>query len=193
MSCLRLIPVLLGILFLPLHAVCEEDDPSDSGAYQWVDDNGTVHFTDNSMNIPQKKMNKVRRRASLKGSVSPSSPPHESSSAGATIRLKPMMYGGHDENWWRGRFAGLGAQIQKIKDAIPEKEARLRELHFKKVASNAVGMSAGVSGNPRQNKTAYLSLHAEIKADEERMASLEKELEDLKREASSFGVPQAWQ
>ena len=193
MKYLMLLPLFLGIVFLSRLAVCGEESLSESGTYQWVDDNGSVHFTDNPMNIPVKKLKNTRKRPSVQGKVSQDPVSRVSSSSGYVTQLSPMLYGGHNEAWWRARFAGLKSQIQGIKDGMPAKEVRLKELHFKKVTSNAFGMSPGVSGNPRQRKTAYLGLHAEIEADKERLANLESELENLKREAASLGVPSRWQ
>lgn len=190
---LRYIPLFLTVVFLPPVAVCEETGAGDASTYQWVNDNGTVSFTDDPMKIPARKLNKARRRASVSNQTASSPVPRESSAAAPATQLKPMQYGGHGESWWRGRFAGLRSQIQAIKDAAPDKEVRLKELHFKKVASNSMGMSPGVSGNPRKNKVAYLNLYNEIAADKERLAYLERELEDLRREASSIGVPSSWQ
>lgn len=82
--------------------------------------------------------------------------------------------------------------MQTIKDAVPDKEARLKELHFKKVTSNSVGMSPGVSGNPRKNRLAYLDLYAEIETDKKLLAALEKELEILETDAARAGVPLEW-
>jgi len=193
MKYLTLLPLFLGIVFMSRLAVCGEESLSESGTYQWVDDNGSVHFTDNPMNIPVKKMKSTRKRPSVQGKVSQDPVSRVSSSSGYVTQLSPMHYGGHNEEWWRARFARLKSQIQGIKNGMPAKEDRLKELHFKKVTSNSFGMSPGVSGNPRQRKTAYLDLHAEIEADKARLANLESELENLKREAASLGVPSSWQ
>lgn len=193
MQRLMLIPLFLTVVFLPSVAVCEETGTADSSTFQWVNENGTVSFTDDPMRIPARELKKARRRASVTGQTATRPVPQGSPAAAPATQLRPMQYGGHGEAWWRGRFAGLRSQIQAIKDAVPHKEVRLKELHFKKVASNCIGMSPGVSGNPRKNKVAYLSLHNEITTDKERLANLERELEDLRREASSIGVPSSWQ
>jgi len=160
--------------------------------YQWVDEGGTVTFTDNPMSMPGKYAKKVKKRESIRGDPMPAAVRDDAPLMRRGVTSKIERYGGHDENWWRGRFGDLRSNIQAIKDSLPEKEARLRGLHFKKVASNSVGMSPGCSGNPRRNKVAYLDLHAEIQADKEHLATLEKELEMLEIDAARAGVPLEW-
>jgi len=190
----QLPPLFLIIVFLPVIAVgadnrTVEDDP---GTYQWVDDNGTVNFSDNPMSIPGKYVKKSRKRKSVQSDTVPTVMRHTNPEGNREATLRKELYGGHEENWWRARFSELRARIQTIKDAGPEKEARLKSLHFKKVASNSVGMSPGVSGNPRKNRMAYLSLHDEIEADKKQVAALEKELESLESDAARAGIPLEW-
>jgi hypothetical protein len=188
----QLITLLLGVVLVPVPAICSNDAYLESGTYQWVDESGTVNFTDNPMSVPGKYAKKANKRDSVRGEPVPATVRNDAPVRNRAMNSKSELSGGHDENWWRGRFSELRSHIQAIKDAAPEKEARLKGLHFKKVASNSVGMSPGVSGTPRKNKAAYLDLHAEIQADKERLAVLEKELDALEIGAARAGVPLEW-
>ena len=188
----QLIPLFIGVLIIPVLAICSNDATIDSETYQWVDESGTVNFTDNPMSMPGKYAKKAKKREAIRGEPVPAAMRNDAPVTNGTVTSKSELYGGHDESWWRGRFGGLRSNIQAIMDAAPEKESRLKGLHFKKVASNSVGMAPGCSGNPRRNKQAYLDLHAEIQADKERLAALEKELEMLEIDAARASVPLEW-
>ena len=47
------------------------------------------------------------------------------------------IYGGHDEQWWRGQFSAPRAEIEKIKMDMESKQQKLKELHYKNVISNS--------------------------------------------------------
>jgi hypothetical protein len=159
---------------------------------QWTDDSGTVSYSDNPMSVPKKYENKVKKKDSITGEAAPNQVRNEGSVKKRQMGSDRQLYGGHDESWWRSQYLNLRSQIKIIKEAAPEKEARLKELHYKKVVSNSTGMSPAAFGNPRKGKEAYLELYQEINADKEKLVELEKKLERLEDEASREQVPLEW-
>jgi hypothetical protein len=192
--CFQLLPLFLVVVFPPVTAICADNSSIDAepAVYQWVDDNGTVNFSDNPMRIPGKYSKKIKKRQSIQSDTLPTEFSRHKPVEKQAETSRKEQYDGHEEGWWRARYRELRTQMQTIKDAVPDKEARLKELHFKKVTSNSVGMSPGVSGNPRKNRLAYLDLYAEIETDKKLLAALEKELEILETDAARAGVPLEW-
>jgi hypothetical protein len=186
------IATILGFCFIPTSTVCAAPDGADSGLYQWTDESGTVNFSDNSRNIPAKYEKGVKIRDSMKAESAPGQAQNKVTEKTQPATQAVPLYGGHDEKWWCSRFADLNAKIRTIKGTLSEEKEKLKKAHFKKVISSSIGQPTLLAGNPRKNRAAYQELYNKIKADEERAAALEKELEALDIEASSVSVPPDW-
>jgi hypothetical protein len=187
------IAIFLWICFNPMSTAC-----ADSGLYQWTDESGTVNYSDNTRNIPEKYQKGVKIRDSIKARDSikvealPGQAQDKVTEKTQAVTPAGPLYGGHDEKWWRGRFADLNAKIKTIKETLSEEKEKLKKAHFKKVISSSIGQPTLLAGNPRKNRAAYQELYYKIKADEERATALEKELEALDIEASNVKVPLDW-
>jgi len=193
MKCLPpAVAVFLAICFIPMRVAFPAQNGADSGLYQWTDEGGTVHYSDNPLKIPGKYEKGVKIRDSIKGKNSPDQTQKEKTAMQKPANTTGQLYGGHDEKWWRNRFSYLTAEIRMKKETLSEKQARLKKVHFKKVVSASIGKPTVLAGNPRKNRAAYQELYHEIKSDEEMVAALEKELETLNAEASIAGVPLDW-
>jgi hypothetical protein len=186
------VAIIFVFYFNPCIAACSDQSEADSRMYQWTDDSGTVSFTDNPIRIPKKYLKKVKKRDSMTGKTLSSQEQNEVTVKLPQINSEKQLFGGHDEHWWRGQFSGLRLQIKTINEALPEKKARLKELHYKKVVSNSSGMSPTPITNPRKHREEYMDLYHEIKGDEEKLAELEKKLAELDFDASKAGVPFEW-
>lgn len=180
------------LCFISLRAAWPAPNSSDSGVYQWTDESGTVNFSDNPTKNQGKYGKGVKKRDSLSGQVSPSEVQKEDTEIRRSVNPAVILYGGQDENSWRRRFSDLRSQIRMIKEALPEKNARLRVAHIKKAATDSIGGPSIYAGNHWSNRVIYKELYYEIKGDEERVTALEKELDALDIEASRAGVPSAW-
>jgi Domain of unknown function (DUF4124) len=183
---LLVIHVTLGL------GVCSDPNGVDAEMYQWTEDSGTINYSDNPMSVPREYGNKVKKRDSITGEARPNQVRNEESVNKRQTNPDRQLYGGHDESWWRYQFSNLRSQIKIIKETAPEKEARLKELHYKKVVSNSTGMSPVAFGNPRKSREAYKELYQEINADKEKLMELEKKLGKLEDEASREWVPLEW-
>jgi len=185
------IATFLGICFIPLRTASTAPNGSDPGMYQWTDESGTVNFSDNPIEIPGEYEKGAKKRDSIKREASPHQA--ENSKKYRPPNWAGLLHGGHDENWWRSRFAELHAQIRMKKDTISKKQAKLKVVHFRMAESDAIGAPTAMYGSPQKNRREYKDLYYEIKADEESVTALEKELESLAIEASRTGVPFDWQ
>ncbi|BEH10010.1 MULTISPECIES: DUF4124 domain-containing protein [Geobacter] len=189
--------------------------------YQWTDDAGVVHFTDNLERIPSKYLKRVKELPSVRGET-PSSPSMESPAAPAEVKpaLKPqspILYGGLDERGWRTRFSSLREELKVIEESLPKKREELNQLHrrwvismgrvpsqgeLKDFAEKQAEGSATVEDNPYVNKSAlstpgrhreaYYAKLQEVRQEEARVGEIKKQLEDLELEASRVGVPFEW-
>lgn len=156
---------------------------SQAAVYQWVDDKGVVHFTDNADKIPSKYLNKVRERESVNGSVTvtPSTvKPSKQSDRGSGDAAGRVPVG-ENEEMWRSRFSGLREEKKQIEAGLEAKKEKLAILRRKKALY--------LRGSDR---TAYYEKNTEIERDEARIKELEQRLRDLDAEAARAGVPTEW-
>ena len=148
--------------------------------YQWTDEAGVVHMTDDPDKVPKQYRDKARR---LQLPDSPPAPaaapaPQAAPRAAAKQRLAP---GGHDENWWRVRFGGLRGELKALEDARKQKEQQLVELRRKKTIFQRA-----------RDRQAVNAKQAEIAADEARIGEVMNKITALELAASRAGVPSEW-
>jgi hypothetical protein len=162
--------------------------PAVAAMYEWTDDKGVVNFTDNPDSIPAKYRNKAKKRPSIKAEPSESVPVQTRQPVETPSSVKPMpqsanevLYGGHDEEWWRSRYGGLHDELKAIQDGLPGKREDL----------SAARRKFTVYQYPQYRK-AYYDLMAEIENDESRINELNNQLETLDTEAARAGVPLDW-
>ena len=170
---IALLFLVLLLQFYPLAA--------DAAFYQWVDAAGVTHFTDNPDKIP----NKYRKRAKkLKLSEEPSggaaattrsAAPAAASQAAAP---QPRDFGGHPEQWWRGRYAELRGKLKALQSGLAEKQSKLVELRRKRIIYTRA-----------QDRVALNSMQAEISVDEVHIAELQDQIAELNLQATKAGVP----
>ncbi|HET6421222.1 MAG TPA: DUF4124 domain-containing protein [Geobacteraceae bacterium] len=153
--------------------------------YEWKDDQGVVNFTDNPDKIPAKYKKRVKKRSSTDTETTESvpvttrqtTPPAE----GQPVKEKEILYGGHNEDWWRSAFGKIREELKSIQDKLPEKKQDL-EVARRKMA---------IYQYP-QYRQAYYELKSEIEKDEARIGELNKQLESLDKDASRDAVPFDW-
>jgi hypothetical protein len=172
-------------------SVCLVANADDSATFEWTDDKGTVTFSDNPMQIPDKYNKRVKKRATVKGETPQVRFDQNSSPIRRQPTQKAEIYGGHDEGWWRGQFSGTRTEIERIKVELESKQQNLKALHYKKVISNS-SQTDGIFGNPRKNKENYRVAYDDIREDEKMIKVLDQKLIELENEAARYGVPLEW-
>src|SRR4030042_3555125 len=126
--------ILVGMIALPFVAGGQE-------TYQWVDEKGTAHFTDNFGQIPEKYQDQVKKKKTP-DEPTPSSPiksprdtPRPAPDA-ADVEKKDIL--GRGEDWWRDQAMEWKQKLTKAqKDyaaaqtALKAKEKELEDAKFK--------------------------------------------------------------
>jgi hypothetical protein len=149
--------------------------------YQWIDAKGVTHFTDNPDKIPKAYQKKARRlELSEEPAHSRVSAP-EPQSAPTGVNPQALEYGGHNEQWWRGRFSALRDELKRLQDGLPAKQALLVELRRKRVIFTRA-----------QDRVAFNKMQDEISADETRISALQDQIATLELDAGKAGVPKEW-
>ncbi len=126
--------ILVGMITLPLIAGSQE-------IYQWVDEKGTVHFTDDISQIPEKYQDQVKQKKIPAEPTPPSSiksPRDKARPApdAADVEKKDIL--GRGEDWWRDKAMEWRQKLIKAqKDyaaaqtALKAKEKELEQSIYK--------------------------------------------------------------
>jgi hypothetical protein len=138
--------------------------------YQWVDEKGTVHFTDNLSLIPEKYQDQVKERKTPKEPASSppvtltrDRPPQEPQEA---TEKKDIL--GRGEDWWRDKAMEWNEKLTESQKnyaaaaaALKAKEKELEDAKFKP-------------------KSFQRRLQDEVKALEEKMNEQKKQVDEAK-------------
>lgn len=159
--------------------------PSYGDVYRWTDDKGVVNYTDDADRIPAKYRKKAQRTVSepkaIPPAASPSISPPPAEEAQSQAAHRDREYGGHGEDWWRGRFRDIRDELKGIEEGGAAKRERLLQIERMRTIYQR-----------SRDRVAYYDLKSEIERDEKRTADLKKALQDLDQQASTAGVPFDW-
>ena len=162
--------------------------------YQWTDEKGTLHFTDDFSLVPERYQKQVRSERVKEEPpakvVSPPEAPPKARTAGAgpsgEVPVKDRL--GRGEDWWKGRVAewnDKAAKAQKDYDAARSAVSdKVKELDDSRLKPESLKRK----------------LRSEIKDLEEKVKGPEKELEEARRvldqtlpkEAEEAKAPADW-
>jgi hypothetical protein len=149
--------------------------------YRWEDDQGTLNFTEDPGNIPQK----YRKKARIVGEEEPlvdsvvekasgekSPEPAEAKGAAPVEKQekKKAVYGDKDENAWKSEFARLRGELKSVDEQLGSKKALF-------------------SDPSKLSRMQYKSLEYEIKNLEQRWNDLLAKMKSLRADATRQGVP----
>ncbi|GFO64540.1 DUF4124 domain-containing protein [Geomonas paludis] len=173
------------------------------GTYQWRDDAGTVHFTDDSDRIPDKYLKRAKEVDGTPAAKPAANAPKQEASPTASTVKGGAIVPVDQKSVQRER---LGAELAQLRGGLQGKKQELQRLHhrwmvlkgrtpsveeakkFQKelaegkttdannpyVSKNRVFSTAGAA------RVAYAKKLAEVREDEARVQQLERELEALK-------------
>jgi hypothetical protein len=161
--------ILTGILVLLLPVAAHAE------LYRWVDDKGTVNFTEDYESIPPKY------RKSAKGSddaVSQKKPsaPAAGSNATSPSAVAPKgdgavpLYGGRRGEEWRDELRQARAELKAYREHLELKRRLLADTS-------------------RMGRREYVGLQADVKELELKVGELKDHLERLEAAAAKAGVP----
>jgi len=123
--------ILIGMITLPFVAGGQE-------IYQWVDEKGTVHFTDDVSQVPEKYQDQVKKKKT------PPEPKPFPSIRLDRDRVPPEPQAekkdilGRGEEWWRGKASEWNEKLKNAKKnydaaqtAVKEKQKELEQSIYK--------------------------------------------------------------
>ncbi len=137
--------------------------------YQWVDEQGTVHFTDELSSIPPAARGKARR----------------------LLREAPVTIPAPSPGDWGGTpsppaDAGLPAETEDIGDPVTQAEQLRAKIAAKEQLIKSVDDKRSIATNPLRNRFVsptdmelYRKYQAELPADRERLKELESRIDSL--------------
>ena len=163
--------IIAGLLFSSVLAFGQE-------AYKWVDEKGTVHFTDDLGQVPEKYREQIQKKVPPKEPTpsqptsplsieSPKSmePEKETESAPGSVQ-KDIL--GRGEEWWRAKVNEWNEKLKtsqrNYENAYSEWKSKENELETSKFKPDSVKRK----------------LKAEIKTLEEKTRDCEKQMEEAK-------------
>jgi len=156
--------ILIGLIFYCAMSWCQE-------IYQWVDEKGTLYFTDDLSLVPEKYRNQVQKKKPPKEPSSPLSPQVPQSVKTEEKSEPPpeqedLM--GRGEEWWRNKAKEWNEKLLKANknydNAYTAWKAKEKELDQSKL----------------KPKSLQRKLKAEIKGLEEKVRAAEKEVKEAR-------------
>jgi len=137
--------------------------------YQWVDEKGTVHFTDDPSLIPEKYQDQVQERkspaeppSSIKSPKDKPAPPPDA----ADVEKKDLL--GRGEEWWRDKAMEWKEKLTKAQKDYNAAQAAL------KAKENELEQSIYKPDSLKRR------LRAEIKALEEKVNERKRQVDEAK-------------
>jgi hypothetical protein len=162
--------ILMGLTFLSFSLAFGQE------IYRWVDEQGTVHFTDDLGQVPEKYRDKIQKKEPPKEppttQPAPPQPPvppmgmEVEKGSGATPRQKDIL--GRGEEWWRAK---VNEWNEKLKTAQRNYENNYSEWKSKEQELEA---------SKFKPDSVKRKLKAEIKDLEEKTKDWEKQMDEAK-------------
>ncbi|MBJ6750516.1 DUF4124 domain-containing protein [Geomonas anaerohicana] len=173
------------------------------GTYQWRDDAGTVHFTDDSDRIPDKYLKRAQEVDSAPAAKPAASTPKQEAPTTAATAKGGVVVPVDPKSVQRER---LGAELAQVRGGLQGKKQELQRLHHrwmvlkgrtpsvdeaKKFQKELAEGKTTDEKNPYVTKNRALSMSGaarsayfkkleEVRGDEARVQHLERELEAIK-------------
>ena len=161
--------VIVGLIVIPALAFGQE-------VYQWVDERGTVHFTDDLSLVPEKYRDQVQQKQPTKEPTAPQPPPPQSIGTPKRMEVEKKVETtpvqkdilGRGEEWWRGKAKEWNEKLisaqRNYEKAHNEWKTKEQELEASKLKPDSLKRK----------------LKAEIKILEEKAKDWEKQMEEAK-------------
>jgi hypothetical protein len=151
----------------------------EAATYEWTDDGGVVHFTDDQDKIPAKFRKRVKELniGSDQNVISPAVPAAESSPPPVPPERKITL----SEGYWRSKFTNLRKEIKAQEESLSAMKEQELVLNRKRIVYGRTS-----------DRIARNNMVESIAKVEERIRALQEELKTLDKEASDAGVPSEW-
>jgi Domain of unknown function (DUF4124) len=167
--------------------------------YQWEDDQGGIHFTDNADKVPAKYRTNVRQRESMNADERSTVTPAPHAEPLQEVQQKQRveeLFGGQPLSYWRQRFGVLEREIAAASARLSEKQAALQKAHHAYRVSlgstqvkNKDSVKSYALNTIGAKRKAYYDLQAEVADEEAKVKELQGQLATLQAEATAAGLP----
>ena len=159
--------------------------PSAAVTYKWVDDQGTVNFTEDLGSVPPQYRKKARMVGAEEDLAPPApgemkeetKPAQKPKGTGLTTEQPAAekkelkkTYGGKSAEAWKAEFARLNAELKAAEDQLVELRGRLSDIS-------------------KMSRGEYLSILRTINHSENKVLGLRKKRDVLNEEADKAEVP----
>ena len=97
--------------------------------YKWVDDSGTLHFTDDPAKVPEEYWDRVEEKKAIK--EEDGKPSDEGKRQKRRVRREPTDRFGRRESWWRDRASKWWTQLENAtsqRDRVTKEIEEAREI-----------------------------------------------------------------
>lgn len=164
--------------------------------YRWMDESGTIHFTDDPTSIPEKYRKLTEeRKASPETSTSPSRLSSDtrpqgvvSPSGRAVPSPSPTDQLGRGELWWRSKMKEWNERLETV------------QRHYEEARAALEGKTRELEGAKLKPDSFQRRLKAERKSLEEKVDHWERQIKEaremlertLPQEARDYGADPAW-
>lgn len=153
--------------------------PAMGQLYEWLDDSGSVHFTDDPDRVPARYRKRVTtREETLKAEPKQGEVKREDAlQPQPQPQAAPKLYGGRALAWWQTSYANRVSQLETLKTDF----AKLKEEQL-------VARRKKVTLSRMTDRKAFADKTAEVGAKEIEIKTAEKELADFRSLAESSGL-----
>ncbi len=185
------IATLLTVFCISMAAFGQDEEEQKKYLYQWSDDKGIVHITDDPAKIPQKyrsRTEKIEQHERTESSVPPQAVPEPASGAGTGPATKIEQTEAYKKGVWQAR-------LREWKEKLADAESRYRALEKQRdeAMQNWGGPSSGrfIAEAEAQQRVQQL---------EEQMKVVKKEIDEARHqiddvipdEARKADIPPGW-
>lgn len=149
--------------------------------YEWIDDRGGVHFTDDPATIPKKYQGRTRATGTQGMEPAAVSEPDVTPARKPEQVRSEELYGGLSLNVWRDSYAALRNKEELLKKDVEDARRRHATAHRKKTVLQRA--------KDRQELT---QAKDDLEKAEAALAENAMRIEQLEADAAKAGVPAIW-
>jgi uncharacterized protein DUF4124 len=150
--------------------------------YEWTDDRGGVHFTDDPATVPKKYRGKIRATGTLEMEPSAVSQPDMTPARKPEPQARSEeLYGGLSLNGWRDSYAALRNREELLKKNVEDARRRHATAHRKKTVLQRA-----------KDRQELMQAKDDLDKAEAALAENAMRIEQLEADAAKAGVPAIW-
>jgi len=156
---------------------------STSILYQWTDDKGNVHVTDNLGNVPERYRSKARKLEKATGNEGYSEQKMQEVSGSSASQVQEGMDDEKKTEWQQ--------RMKEARQRLADAEKRYRELDQKR--NELLGAWGGVASGRLDDRMQAQQLEQEMQQVQQEIEKAQNEVQNvIPEQARKAGVPPGW-